>query len=66
MLLILKKANLIHRMTWKTLVSLGKIDLYNHRQNYGFYTKNFAAVVEELTEFEYDLQLTIKKFIFKN
>ena len=64
-LLKLKTENLIQRMIWKALVFLGKTDLYKHLQNYGFYTKNFVAVVEKLTEFEYDLQLTMKTFGFK-
>ena len=52
-------------MRWKTLVFLGKTEESKHKQNYGFLTRNCPAVVEELTEFEYDFQLMIKNVVFK-
>ena len=51
-------------MKWKVLAILGKIEQSKHNQNYGLRTRNCPAVVEELTEFECDLQLMIKN-VFK-
>ena len=52
-------------MKWKALAILGKIEQSKHNQNYGLRTRNCPAVVEELTEFECDLQLMIKNVVFK-
>ena len=52
-------------MTSKALAFLGKLEESKHKQNYGFRTRNCPAVVEELTEFECDLQLMIKNVVFK-
>ena len=65
MLLILKAKNLNKRMRWKALAFLGKIEQIKHNQNYNFHTRNCPAVVEELREFECDLQLMIKNVVFK-
>ena len=65
-LLISKTENLIKRMRSKALAFLGKLEEGKHKQNYGFRTRNCPAVVEELTEFECDLQLMIKNVVFNN
>ena len=52
-------------MRWKALAFLGKIEQSKHNQNYDFHTRNCPAVVEELREFECDLQLMIKNVVFK-
>ena len=64
-LLISKIENLIERMIWKALAFLGKMEKSKHRQDYGFRTRNCPVFVEELTEFECNLQLMIKN-VFKN
>ena len=51
-------------MIWKALAFLGKIDLYKQHQNYGSHTKKFPAVVKELPEFEFDLQLMTRNVAF--
>ena len=48
------------------LFYLYMIYINKQKQNYGFRTRNFPAVVEEVTEFECDLQLMIKNVVFKN
>ena len=64
LLLILKTENLIQQMRWKAVSFFVKIDLSKHHQNHGLCTRNYPAVVKELREFEFDLQLMIKNVAF--
>lgn len=52
-------------MRWKAVSIFVKIDLSKHHQNHGLCTRNYPAVVKELREFEFDLQLMIKNVAFK-
>ena len=52
-------------MTFIYWTFLGKTEQSKHNQNYGFRTRNCPPVMEELTEFEYNLQLMIKNVVFK-
>ena len=61
MLLILKIENLIQPMRWKA-----QYVYLTHHQNYAFRTRNYPAVVKELREFEFDLQLMMKNVALKN
>ena len=65
LLLKLKTENLIEQMRWKAVSIFVKIDLSKHHQNNGLCARNCPAVVEELREFEFDLQLMIKNVAFK-
>ena len=42
-----------------------KIEESKHKQNYGFHTRNCPAVLEERTEFEWNLQLMIENSYLK-
>ena len=46
-------------MRWKALVFLGKLQK-DETEKYGFRSRNCPPVVDELTEFENDMQLMIK------
>ena len=52
-------------MRWKALAFLGKIEENKCNQNYGFRTRTCPEVVEELPEFECDLQKMTKNVLFK-
>ena len=62
--LLSKTEFLLKRMRWKALVFLGKLQK-DETEKYGFRSRNCTPVVDELTEFENDMQLMIKNISFK-
>ena len=62
--LISKTELLLKRMRWTALAFLGKLQK-DEAEKHGFRSRNCRPVVNELTSFENDMQLMIKKISLK-
>ena len=63
--LISKVEKFIKRICWKALQFLGKLESTN-KETFGFRSRKCPPPVEELTNFENDLMLTIKNIQFRH
>ena len=59
----IKNRILLKRLRWRALAFLGKLQEDN-AEKYGFQSWNCPPVVNELTNFENDMQLMIKMYLF--
>ena len=62
--LISKKEVLLNRVRWRALAFIGKLQKHEGKK-YAFRSRNCPPVVNELTNFENDMQLIIKNTFSK-
>ena len=63
--LLSKTEKFIIRIRWKALEFSGNLES-TEKETYGFKSKNWPPIVEEVANFEHDLMMMIKNIQFKN
>ena len=63
--LLSKTEKFIKRSRWKALEFFVKLES-TERETYGFKSRNCPPIVEEVSNFKYDLMMIIKNIQFKN